>query len=227
MRIIRIGLPSGLTQAIMSVSMLVTQSLTNSMGEMVVAANVIIMRVDSFAMMPNFTFGQTMRVYTGQNVGAGRLDRVEKGTRQGLIMAGSISVVLTVILLMFGPVLFRFFTTTESLIALSMRMMRMLALGYIAVSFTQVLSGVMRGTGDTATPMWISLANSVLIRVPLAYLVAYLTRCEEYPNGIPWYSLTMTLLISWCIGGAITAFLFARGGWRRKAEASIRELGDK
>lgn len=55
--IIRIGVPSGITQAIFSVAMLVVQSLTNSFGEMVIACNVIVMRVDGFAMMPNFTFG--------------------------------------------------------------------------------------------------------------------------------------------------------------------------
>ena len=58
MRIINIGIPSGITQAIMSMSMMIVQSLTNSMGEMVIAANVIIMRVDGFAMMPNFSFGR-------------------------------------------------------------------------------------------------------------------------------------------------------------------------
>ena len=80
--IIRIGVPSGITQAIFSVAMLVVQSLTNSFGEMVIACNVIVMRVDGFAMMPNFTFGQAMTTYTGQNVGAcasgckaGHLDR--------------------------------------------------------------------------------------------------------------------------------------------------------
>lgn len=66
--IIRIGVPSGITQAIFSVAMLVVQSLTNSFGEMVIACNVIVMRVDGFAMMPNFTFGQAMTTYTGQNV---------------------------------------------------------------------------------------------------------------------------------------------------------------
>ena len=52
-----------------SLAMIVVQSLTNSFGEMVIAANVI-MRVDGFAMMPNFSFGNAMTTYTGQNVGA-------------------------------------------------------------------------------------------------------------------------------------------------------------
>ena len=55
MNIIRLGLPSGITQAILSMSMILVQSLTNSFGEQFIAANVIVMRVDGFAMLPNFS----------------------------------------------------------------------------------------------------------------------------------------------------------------------------
>ena len=73
-KIIKLGLPSGITQAILSMAMIVVQSLTNSFGEMFIAANVIVMRVDGFAMMPNFSFGTAMTTYAGQNVGARRND---------------------------------------------------------------------------------------------------------------------------------------------------------
>ncbi len=64
-------------------AMVIVQSLTNSFGEMLIAANVIVMRVDGFAMMPNFSFGTTMTTYAGQNVGArNSYDRVEQGARQ-------------------------------------------------------------------------------------------------------------------------------------------------
>ena len=69
-QIIKLGIPSGLTQAIMSSAMIVVQSLTNSFGEMFIADNVIVMRVDGFAMMPNLSFGTAMTTYAGQNVGA-------------------------------------------------------------------------------------------------------------------------------------------------------------
>ena len=151
--IIRIGVPSGITQAIFSVAMLVVQSLTNSFGEMVIACNVIVMRVDGFAMMPNFTFGQAMTTYTGQNVGARRLDRVHQGAKQGTWIAVGISAFLTALILLFGRQLMGVFTETAVLVDLSMRMMQILAFGYIAMSITQCLSGVMRGAGDTMTPM--------------------------------------------------------------------------
>lgn len=83
MEIIRLGLPSGITQAIFSMAMVIVQSLTNSFGEMVIAANVIIMRVDGFAMMPNFSFGTAMTTYAGQNVGARRMNARRAGRKTG------------------------------------------------------------------------------------------------------------------------------------------------
>ena len=213
-QIITIGVPSGITQAIMSMSMMVVQSLTNSMGEMVIAANVIIMRVDGFAMMPNFTFGQAMSVYTGQNVGAGKWDRVQKGVRQGSILAQSVAIVLVVAILIFGKYLFGIFTTTSALIDLAVRMMRIMAAGYVAISITQVLGGVMRGCGDTVTPMWISIINTVVLRVPLAYILAYYTKSAEFPNGHP-YALSISLLVSWVLGMIFSAVAFRWGKTRK------------
>mgnify|MGYP000102140156 FL=1 len=103
MEIIRLGLPSGITQAIFSMAMVIVQSLTNSFGEMVIAANVIIMRVDGFAMMPNFSFGTAMTTYAGQNVGARRMDRVEQGAKQGTLIAVGTSTTITLLIVYFRP----------------------------------------------------------------------------------------------------------------------------
>ena len=219
MRIVRIGFPSGITQGIMATAGMVVQTLTNSMGEMFIACNVIVMRVDGFAMLPNLTFGQAMSVYTGQNVGANKLDRVHQGTKQGSIMALAVSTVITAVLLVFGRYLFAIFTDTQELIDLAVKMMRVLAVGYICVSVTQVLGGVMRGAGDTMTPMWISLISTIVLRVPTAYLMAYLTKSADYPNGHP-ISIFTSLLVSWSLGMVITLVVFKIGKWKKKMYAS-------
>ena len=213
--IIRLGLPSGVTQAIFSMAMVVVQSLTNSFGEMVIAANVIIMRVDGFAMMPNFSFGTAMTTYAGQNVGAKRYDRVEQGAKQGTLIAVGVSAVITAAILVFGKYLMAIFTTTSELVTLSANMMKILAVGYIAMAVTQSLSGVMRGAGDTMTPMWISLITTVLIRVPLAYGISYLTRTPELPTG-DYRCIFISLLSSWVLGAVITAICYRRGKWKEK-----------
>lgn len=214
--IIRLGLPSGVTQMIMAMAMILVQSLTNGFGEMFIAANVIVMRVDGFVMMPNFSFGMAMTTYAGQNVGARSYDRVVRGAREGTLMAVGITTVMTILILIFGRPLMGIFTTTSELVAYSIRMMRILAIGYIAMAVMQCLTGVMRGAGDAMTPMWISMISTVGIRVPLAYLLVYLTRSAEHPKGRP-ECLFFSLVTSWVISTFITWILYRRGKWRTRA----------
>ena len=216
MNIIRLGLPSGITQAIFSMAMIVVQSLTNSFGEMFIAANVIVMRVDGFAMMPNFSFGTALTTYAGQNVGARNMERVGSGAKQGTLIAAGTSAVLTSVILLFGKALMGIFTKTPELVELSRDLMGILAVGYIAMAVTQSLSGIMRGGGDKMTPMWISIATTILIRVPIAYGIAYATRSAELPNGRQ-ECIYISLLISWMFGALITFIFYKRGKWKEKA----------
>ena len=214
--LIRLGLPSGLTQAIFSSAMIVVQSLTNQFGEMFIAANVVIMRVDGFAMMPNFSFGTALTTYAGQNVGAGLQDRVTKGAKQGTFLAVACSTVITVAILFFGKPLMGIFTETKELVDLSYRLMLILAVGYIAVAVTQSLSGIMRGAGDTMTPMWISLITTIALRVPIAYGISFLTKTAELPHGRQ-ECIQISLLVSWLIGALLTFIFYRMGKWKNKA----------
>ena len=216
MQIVRLGIPSGVTQAIFSSAMIVVQALTNSFGELFVAANVIVMRVDGFAMMPNFSFGTAMTTYTGQNVGARKMDRVIKGAKQGTILAVATSTIMTVTILLFGKYLMGIFTDTAELVEQSNYMMRILAVGYIGVAVSQSLSGVMRGAGDTMTPMWISLCTTVLLRVPIAYGISFLTRTAELPYGRS-ECIQISLLLSWLMGALLTFLFYRMGKWKKKA----------
>lgn len=215
MNVIRLGLPSGLTQAIFSMAMIVVQRLTNSFGEMFVAVNIIIMRVDGFAMLPNFSFGTAMTTYTGQNIGAGDMERVMKGAKQGTILAVATSATLTGLILIFGKTLMGMFTDTAELVEMSRSMMSIIALGYVAMAVTQSLSGIMRGAGDTMTPMWISLITTIVVRLPIAYGIAALTKSAEFPNGRQ-ECIFISLLCAWLIGAIITTILYLRGGWKKK-----------
>lgn len=221
-KVIALGLPSGLTQAIMSMAMIIVQSLTNSFGEAFIAANVIVMRVDGFAMLPNMSFGTAMTTYTGQNVGAKQFDRVTKGAKQGTILAVVTSTTLTFLILTFGKQLMGIFTETASLVELSRTIMGIIAPGYIAIAVTMSLSGVMRGAGDTMTPMWISLFTTVAVRVPVAYLIAFLTRSAEMPNGNQ-FCIQISLVTSWLLGALITTIFYLRGKWKKKLISVIGE----
>jgi len=163
-----------------------------------------------------------MSVYTGQNFGAGKYDRVGLGVRHGGNIAVWTSAVITVVLMFFSPVLFRFFTDTPELIELATRMIRIMAVGYICISITQVTGGVMRGCGETVSPMWISIISTILIRVPTAYILAYLTRSAEYPHGNP-IALFGSLVISWVLGMVMSIIVFKYGKWRKNIPSILAD----
>lgn len=218
LQLVRLGLPSGATQGIFSLAALVVQSLTNQFGTIFIAVTNVVMKVDSFAMMPNFTFGSAMTTYTGQNIGAGKIDRVEAGVKKGLKLGMIISAILVLLLLVFGETLMRMFTNTEEVVVMGTRMIRILAVGYLAFTITQILSGVMRGAGETMIPMWISIATTVVTRIPIAYGLAFLTRSEQNPIGLP-ESIYISLLISWVIGSVLTVIFYMKGKWKSRGIA--------
>ncbi len=217
-RTLRLGMPAGLTQAIFSLQAIIVQSLMNSMGPLVVTTMTAVMRVDGFAMMPNFTFGIAATTFSGQNLGAKRLDRVRQGAKDSVLLALICSSALTLSILIFGRQLVGVFTGTEEIVTLGARMMRILAVGYIAFGVTQALSGVMRGMNETVIPMWVSVISTIIIRLPLAYLFASLSRSAQWPAGNP-DSLYWSLLISWVSACLITAAFYRWGKWRKRAEA--------
>ena len=212
----RLGLPSGITQAIFSMAMVVVQSLTNSFGPMCIATNVIVMRIDGFVMMPAFSFGSAMTTFAGQNIGAGQLERVETGAKKGTLVAMATSTVITALILVFGRYLMALFTNTDELIEQSYHMMMILGAGYIVMEVIQCLQGIMRGAGDTMAPMWLSMITTVVIRVPLAYLMTWITRSPENPHG-EFAMMFVSMLISWLIGAALTYAVYRTGRWKRKA----------
>ncbi len=225
-KIVSLGVPSGVTQAIFSCAMMVVQRLINGFGdEMFVACSVMVMRVDGYAMLPNFSFGQAMSVYTGQNIGAKRLERLRQGTRQGLFLSLGTAAVLTPLVLLSGPSLMRLFTPEQRLIELSMSMLYILAAGYLCMAVTQVLQGVMRGAGDTVTPMWISFGTTIAMRLPVAYGLVYLTRCAGASLLTQEKMVFLSLLCAWITGTVLSAFVYRRGNWKKKQVLALeREL---
>ncbi len=216
--IIRLGVPSGITQAIMSMGGMIVQSLINSFQDaMFVACNVMVMRVDGYAMMPNFSFGQALSTFAGQNVGAGKLDRVKEGTRQGTLMSFLTAMILVPLIVICGPWLMELFTPDNpELVNMAMGMLYILAPGYVAVSITQCLQGVVRGAGDTMSPMWISFGTTVVLRIPLAYLLVAATRNMGYPVLTQQKMVFLSMLICWMAGLILTVIVYRKGKWRQR-----------
>lgn len=219
--IIKLGLPSGITQAVFSLAMVFVQSLTNQMGDFVPAINVAIMRVDGFAVLPAFTFGLAISTYIGQNLGAKKTDRLKSGERAALLLALGTSMVIVLALLLFGRQLIEIFINQENtdpdvyrnVVELGGRGLKILAAGYIAMGITQIYGGILRAAGDTVSTMVISLITTVVVRVPLAYILAYFNRSQSWPKGHP-DALFISLLASWLLGALLVYLRFRQGKWK-------------
>ncbi|MEA4882957.1 MAG: MATE family efflux transporter [Clostridia bacterium] len=93
------------------------------------------------------------------------MDRVNQGSKDMLKVSLITSLVLVASLLIFGKYLISMFTTTQEIISLGVRQIRILAAGYVAMAITQVFGGIMRGAGDTMPSMWISMFTTVILQV--------------------------------------------------------------
>ena len=218
-RILSLGIPSGIGQGIFAFSNFLIQSVTNGIGPMAMACNVVVMRIDSFIMMPFLSLGTAMTTYTGQNYGAKKLERMETGVRQGLLLAFGTGFVLTSLLVFFNKYVSVLFTDTDELINMADTAIKILAAGYLIMGMSQSLTGYLRGIGATTTTMLIVMMTQIGIRMPLTYVLAHLTRSEANPHG-DFRSLYYSMLASWLIGILIDTFFF------RKKKKEIRMRAD-
>jgi len=192
MQVVRLGLPVGASHAVFSVAMIMLQSLINSFGASFMAANTIVMKIDGYVIMPAFSFSNAIMAFTGQNMGAGKPDRVKQATRQCAFISVGTCVVVVAAILIFGRQLSSLFTSTEEIMDTSVSILRILSIGYITLAFANVYWGVLRGAGDTMTPMWASFITTIAIRVPVAYLFVHYTGRPEgifYGTLVAWFSL--------------------------------------
>jgi len=214
-QLLKLGIPTAASQAIFAVAMMVVQPLANYFGPMFLAVNIIVMRIDGFVMMPNFSFGNAMTVYAGQNIGAGKKERLGIGVKQCILMALGTATILVSILLLFGHHIAGAFTETEEVIVMAMRMMRILAVGYIIFGVNMVLWGAIRGAGDAVTPMWGAIINTLVVRVPTAFLFVHLLNRPE--------ALFYSLLAGWTSNTLLGILAYKFGKWRNKGIVQKKE----
>lgn len=215
LRTAKLGLPTGFQQALMSLGMVVVQGLINSFGKDITACFNATMRVDMLVMMPMMTVGLAITTYTGQNIGAARLDRVKEGARAGLMMCLGIGVVLSVALFFFGEYIMRMFTSEEAVLEPGIKMLRTLSFFYPFAGLSFYYSGILRGAGETMIPLYGSIIAQILVRVPLSYLLTHLMGNHE---GIYW-----SFAAGWVVGFVFVYLYYRFGKWRRKVQGFMLE----
>lgn len=208
--IVRIGLPSGLQNAIVSFSNVIVQTNINAFGSLAMAGCGSYTKIDGFVILPAMSFAMALTTFTGQNMGARKYDRVVKGGKTGCIMSCITTLVISSILLIFGPQVLAIFSNDPVVIDYGLYMMHVLVPGYIFLALSHALAGIVRGAGITTIPMivmvtcWCGIRMTwILTAVPIFKNIGFVFA------GWP---------ISWLISAIWLLIYYRRGKWLKKYE---------
>ena len=166
-RIFRVGIPAGVQSIVITLSNMVVQYHINSFGPDAIAAFTAYFKVELLLYLPIVSFGQAVTTFTGQNVGAGQYQRVQKGVRLGLLLGVLFTGCMATVVTLFGRQIYGCFTGDAAVIDKGMEVLLFTAPMYFLYVFLEVFSGAVRGSGSSAVPMVIVIANMCVLRVVL------------------------------------------------------------
>ena len=151
--IIRLGLPSGIQNGVVSFSNVIVQSNINAFGSLAMAGCGAYTKIDGFAILPVMSYSMALTTFTGQNMGAKKYDRVKQGARSGIIMSLLTTIAISALLLIFGEQVLSIFSDNPKVISYGLYMMHVLAPFYIFLAISHAFNGIIRGAGITTIPM--------------------------------------------------------------------------
>lgn len=208
--IIKIGLPTGIQQTLVSFSALIVSSLINLFGKTAVAGFGAAVRIDHFAIMPAMSIGLAVTSLVAQNIGAGKEHRVKESVYWSALLASAITGIVLIAALIIPELLLSPFTTDTAVLQAGTLYLRYIAFSYIPLSLMFTLGGVFRGAGDTMANMIITLISLWLIRVPLA---TYLSNQPTLGIRGIWIAMTASPFA----GLLLNYFYYRWGRWRNAA----------
>ncbi|MEQ0487981.1 MATE family efflux transporter [Anaerococcus murdochii] len=193
----KLALPSIVQQSTITIGQLLVQSVVNSFGVEILAGFSAAMRVESLIIVPITSLGNALSSYTSQNVGAEKLDRLEKGLRASLIMVGIYSLLVFSLLKINSTSIIAFFMNESSsnlAIDTGMAYLNFIGFFFILVGSKHCIDGVLRGLGDVRVFTFANIVN-LFIRVSLSMTLAH-----KMGIGMVWYAVPLgwlaNLLIS-------------------------------
>ncbi len=205
-KMVKIGLPTGIQQMLVAASFMAMTGIVLDFGTDAMAGFTSAGRVDSFAFMPIMSFSMALSAFAGQNIGAGKHERVVRGFRATLLFNITFAVVIGAIFVLFGGTLVGMFNQDTMVIAHGAEYLKIVGFFYWFVSIMFIVGGVLRGAGDTFFPMLISLLALWVFRIPLAHWLSSLIG----PDGI-WWSIPL----GWAFGAPASLIYYLTGRWKK------------
>ena len=205
LRIIRVGLPTGIQNMVISFSNVLVQASVNSYGAAAMAGFAAYMKVDGFNILPVSSISMAATTFVGQNYGAGRLDRVRKSVWVTMALGVCYTLTTGALLLLGQDPIMRLFTADEAVIAFGCSAMRWFCPFYFLLSILHGLAGAVRGTGASVPPMVVLLVSLCLFRILWIQWILPLFGTYE--------GVMMVYPVSWALGAVLMILYTWKGRW--------------
>ena len=203
--VLRYGIPSGVQNSMIALANVFVQTNINSFGKAAMAGCGSYSKLEGFAFLPVTCFTQALSTFVGQNLGAGKHDRVKKGVGFGIACSCVMAELIGVLSYLFAPQLIGFFSETQEAINFGARHMQTICLFYCLLAFSHCMAGIMRGAGKATVPMFTMLACWCLIRV------AYITIAVKVVNELT--TVSWAYPITWTLSSIIFLIYFLKADW--------------
>lgn len=214
--LVRIGLPSALQQALVTISHLTLNGIVNTYGLAVSAAYGIGVKLDSFAILPCTAISDAVAAFTSQNLGANQEERALSSVRTARRMALAINIPLTALILVFAPHLARLFNNDPAVIALTAHYLRIAGFMYILHALVHPTVGFVKGSGNAMFSLTNVIQSHYLVRIPLALLL-----CKTL--GMGFTGIAIAWLSSPLYSNFTYAYFLYSGRWKRRLNRSRAE----
>ena len=203
---LRLGIPAGLQSSMYAVSNMIIQVGVNSLGTVVVASWVMSGKTDGIFWAVSNALGAAIMSFVGQNLGAGREDRVKDCVKQGMLLSVIITISLSSLILLSGRPLLTLLTKDQAVRDTTWLIMLYFVPFYFTWTVVEVLSAVLRGSGDAVRPVIITGLGICLFRI--IWIVTLFARIHTL------LSLSLCYPVSWVITGFAMFVYFRKGSWK-------------
>ncbi len=212
----RLGVPVALQNSMIAISCMVLQGVVNGFGETVMAAYTIINRIEQVVQQPFGSLGTALTTYSGQNMGAEKIDRVKKGFRQATLIALVFSVLLIPVAYILGPQIVGIFVKDQEVIDIGYRALRITSLCYFGLGMIYVPRALLNGCGDTGFAM----INGI---TEVACRILYAPIFTRIPF-LGYWGIWVTTAATWVTTAIVCVSRYFQGKWRKKSIVA-REKG--
>nr|WP_307992379.1 MATE family efflux transporter [uncultured Niameybacter sp.] len=207
-QILQMGIPSGIQNSVIALANMVVQTNINSFDAVAVAGCGAYSKIEGFVFIPITSFAMSMTVFIGQNLGAGKYERVRKGTYFGIAVSTILAEVIGILFFITAPTLVALFNNDPEVIAYGTLQARTIALFFFLLAFSHCAAGILRGAGKSIIPMMVMLACWCVVRV------IYVTVTIHFIPSIQ--VIFWAYPLTWSLSSIIFFIYYLKSDWLRK-----------